>query len=52
MSAKTPEKETDECPKTELTGEMFCYKSKKLSRRAKEEWIHKIVDDPKRSACH
>ena len=28
-SAKAPEKETDECPKTELTGKMFCYKSKK-----------------------
>ena len=28
-SATAPEKETDECPKTELTGEMFCYKRKK-----------------------
>ena len=28
-SAKAPEKGTDECPKTELTGEKFCYKRKK-----------------------
>ena len=27
-SAKAPEKETEECPKTELTGEMFCYQRK------------------------
>ena len=27
-SAKAPEKETDECLKTDKTGEMFCYKRK------------------------
>ena len=50
---KAPEKETNKCPKTELTGEMFCYKKiNTFMKKAKEEWIHDIVYDPKRSHGH
>ena len=52
-SAKAPEKETDKCPKTVLTGEMFCHKKiNTFMKKAKEEWIHDIVYDPKSSQGH
>ena len=35
-SAKDPEMKTDECPKTELTGEMICYKRKKIHEELKK----------------
>ena len=45
--------QTNKCPKTELTGEMFCYKKiNTFMKKAKEEWIHDIVYDPKRSHGH
>ena len=46
-SVYAPEKETDECPKTELTGEICCYKRENtLMKRAPEEWKNDIVYDP------
>ena len=35
-SAKAPEKKTDECHKTNLTCEMFCYKRKKIHEELKK----------------
>ena len=51
-SAKAPVKETDECPKNELTGEMFCYQRKKIHEELKKNGKHAIVYNPKRLQGH
>ena len=51
--AKAPEKETEECPETELTCKMVFYNRKKyFKKRAQEELKHDKVYDPKRSQGH